>query len=373
MERKRATIDSLTPEALRALAAQKNGPAVSLMLPTHRVGDATEQDPIRLKNLVGDAERALQHRGCRPPEARVLLEPIRTLLDDRAFWQHQEEGLAVFANASGARAYRVPRALPEVARVGDAFYLKPLLGLFHGPDGFYVLAFSQKNVRLFAASRRTMRELDLGDAPRTLEDVVGHDWEQKSQEFRGVYHGHGTAGDEHVHKREIERFLHAVDAGVRAALPDANAPLVVAAVGEIAAAFRGLTKYPRVVDEIVEGNPDGVDPRDLHARAWRLVEPIAHAARERGAEEFATSVGTGLASADPPTVARAARAGRVYRLYVAEDSPAETGADGADAADDDAELVAEAATEAWLRGADVWVLPADEVPGGGSLAAVFRY
>jgi hypothetical protein len=48
---------------------------VSIYMPTHRTGVETQQDPIRLKNLLGKAEKELSDRGMGRRDVQKMLEP----------------------------------------------------------------------------------------------------------------------------------------------------------------------------------------------------------------------------------------------------------------------------------------------------------
>ena len=89
-------MDILTKDELKTLIEHQDEASVSIFMPTHRVGRETQQDPIRLKNLLGEAKAQLTANGVRAPEARKWLEPAQALLEDQDFWQHQSEGLALF-------------------------------------------------------------------------------------------------------------------------------------------------------------------------------------------------------------------------------------------------------------------------------------
>ncbi|MEZ4664691.1 MAG: hypothetical protein R2911_44730 [Caldilineaceae bacterium] len=88
----RKDMDYINKETLRELAELSAPFCLSIYMPTHRRGSETEQGPIRLKNLLKEAEAQLTALGQRTPEAAIFLEPLRTLVDDRAFWQHQNHG-----------------------------------------------------------------------------------------------------------------------------------------------------------------------------------------------------------------------------------------------------------------------------------------
>ena len=86
----------LNRKELKGLVENPKGPCVSIFIPTHFKGPETQQDPIRLKNLLREAEQRLVELEIRPVEARELLAPAAALLDDADFWQHQSNGLALF-------------------------------------------------------------------------------------------------------------------------------------------------------------------------------------------------------------------------------------------------------------------------------------
>src|SRR3546814_1187328 len=65
-------------------------------MPTHVAGRETVQDPVRLKNMLAEAERRLvDDGGMRRPDAAEILKPGHLLVDDPDFWRHQSTGLAV--------------------------------------------------------------------------------------------------------------------------------------------------------------------------------------------------------------------------------------------------------------------------------------
>ncbi|WP_447983373.1 hypothetical protein [Nitrospira sp. Nam74] len=98
----------LSQEDLKMVIAESHSPAVSIFLPTHRAGPETQQDRIRLKNLLKQAETQLVKEETRPTDARELLEPVSALIDDAAFWRHQADGLAIFRAHDVFPVHRLP-------------------------------------------------------------------------------------------------------------------------------------------------------------------------------------------------------------------------------------------------------------------------
>src|SRR5512133_3259625 len=103
-------------ETLVALADERDGPRVSIFLPTQGPG-STRQDPIRLRNLLREAEHRLV-AGVRHSEARELLAPGLELAEDVTFWREAAAGgLALFLADDGDRRLRLPYAPRELVVV----------------------------------------------------------------------------------------------------------------------------------------------------------------------------------------------------------------------------------------------------------------
>src|SRR5207245_40513 len=97
------------------------------------------------------------------------------LLDNVPFWLNVSKGLAAFLSPEKLRTYRLPITVDEQAVVGDHFHVTPLLPLLTNDGRFYVLAISQKNVRLLQGTRQTIQEVDLPGVPTSFDEAVAYD------------------------------------------------------------------------------------------------------------------------------------------------------------------------------------------------------
>lgn len=386
-----SSVTLLSRSEIMRLATDGHPPHVSLYLSTHRAGRDTAQDPIRFKNLVHRAEVELSGAGYPSRVVAQTLSPAKELLEDPFFWQHAGDGLAVLLSGGAMDVFRLPISVEELIVVGEQSHLKPLLPVLAGDGLFFVLALSQDRVRLFSGSRESIREIDLEDIPTSLRDAVGYDYEQRSLQFhtgagagkggmrRAMFHGHGEGADED--KGEVVEFFQQVDAGVGTLIGDRGAPVVLAGVGWETALYRGLTRLRGVLPEGIDGSPDRLTPDDLHGRAWALVQPQFEEARRTAADRYQGFAGTERASDRIDVVLPAAAEGRVESLFVAVGRQAwgrwdadtleievhETRAPG------DRDLLDAAALTALGSGAAVYAVEPLVVPGGATLAAVFRF
>lgn len=377
-------------EHVRELIDHRDGPCVSMFLPTHRTAPENEQDPIRMKNLLARAEEQLVQMGLRGPDAKAVLEPAMRLQGLGEFWRYQADGLALFLAPGMFRFHRLPVQLPELVVVIERFHVKPLLPLLTSDGRFFVLAISQNEVRLLEGSRQRVEEVELEDVPESLAEALHYDDLEKERTLhvagRGgrsapvVFHGHGI-GDE-VDKVLVERFLRKVDDGLWEILRRERAPLVLAGVDYLLPIFRKVTRYRHVLEEGIEGSPSELRPDELHGRAWPLVEPVFARELEDARALFAERAGRGEGATDEVReVVLAALDGRVESLFVAVgeqrwgtfDEVAREVAEHDERRPGDEDLLDRAAVLTLATSGEVFALPPDRVPGSGRLAAVLRY
>ncbi|MGA6993812.1 MAG: hypothetical protein WBX50_07935 [Candidatus Deferrimicrobiaceae bacterium] len=380
----------LKMEELKELTETGTGPCVSIYMPTHKAGKATRQDPIRYKNLLREAERRLVAGGLRSADARDMLAEGNTMVRDSLFWGNQSDGLAVFFSAETHRRHVLPLPFEELVVVGDRFHVKPLLALFTGDGRFYILALSRNDIRLLQGTRFGVREVDLPEVPGSLAEALRYDDPEKSIQFRtieprgggkrpAVYHGHGAGVDDA--KENLRRFFRQVDAGLLDVLGQEQAPLVLAGVDYLFPIYREASTYPGLLEEGIPGNPDTASPEELHRHAWRLVHPRFLVAQEEAGNRYRELIGTGRASGNPRVVVPAAYHGRVETLFVAVGEQ-RWGAFDPERGNVhmhrkrrplDTDLLDFAAVHTFLNSGTVYAVQPGKVPGGSSIASVFRY
>lgn len=323
-------MDLFTRTDLRTLLAEHERPCVSLFMPAHRGG--AEEDSIRFRKLLGQAEEQLIKHGLRAPEAREFLTPLHSLLEDLSFWRNQCDGLAVFLARDFQRIYRLPWSFQEELEVGGLFQVAPLLPLLHGDGRFYVLAVSQNSVRLFQGTRFTISPVDLKGVPRNLADALWtHDRDEvltfhtrptSSGSWGAIFEGHGVGIDDE--KDDLLRYFQQIDRGLHEVLREERAPLVLAAVEYFQPIYRKASTYPHLLAKGIEGNPDRLSEKEVHDRAWAIVEPqfqedvrqaIAH--YHQAIAQFHPAIQTRKATADVSEIIPAAYRGEFEILFVA--------------------------------------------------------
>jgi hypothetical protein len=385
-------MDRFDSRVLEGLTASMGFPRVSMYLPTRRAGKEVRQNPIRLKNLLAESARKLEASGQKKADIDRVLEPARRLLDAMDFWNHQSDGLAVFLDGGTIQTFRLPVPFGELAVVTDRFHVKPLVAFVAGDRKFYVLAVSQKEFRLIRCTRYTAGTVPVEDAPGNIFEATGIDRSEKQLQFhtgppgRGgkrsaIFHGTGAAAGNPDVKKLILKYFRQIDGGIARVLEGNNVPLVVATVDHLIPLYREANTYPHLCERGLPGNPEGVTDEDLRDAALELLEGDFRREREAAAGEYGRLGARGLASGDLDEIVVAAHHARIDTLFVpvgrnrwGRFDPESTTVEVHDSEQPgDQDLMDLAAVRSLNAGARVFAVAPDDVPGGGEVAAVFRF
>ena len=366
-------------------------PCLSLYQPTHRHHPDNRQDPIRFGNLVKSLEESLLQQFTKD-DIRPLLEPFTALADDRNFWNHTLDGLAVLGARGFFRVYKLQQPVAELAVVADTFHTKPLMRVLQSADRYLVLGLSRQAIRLFEGNRDALDEIEPAQGvPRTITEALGEELTEPHQTVASyggaggrqsaMHHGHG--GKESEVDIDAERFFRAVD---RAVLEHhsrpSGLPLILAALPEHHHLFHDVSRNPFLIQESIDIHPDALASIDeLRQRAWQLIEPRYLARMAALVEEFGHARSRGLGDDDLAGVARAVVGGRVATLLIEarREVPGRIDAATGDIAPGDLthpevdDLLDDLGALALKRGGQVAIVPTERMPTKSGIAAIYRY
>lgn len=388
-------MDRLSKNEIKTLLEKQKCPCVSIFLPTSRGGVESQQDELRLRHQIRDAENRLLLENLRSTEVEKLLEPLNALLDDGEFWLHTVDGLAMFRTSELFHYYRLPCSFKEQVIVSDHFYLKPLLPFLANDGRFYILGMSQNAIRLLEGTRYSVHQLELPEAvPESLAEALKYEEAENEVSFyssssgalvgkggrkAAIFYGQGVGHDDS--KDHLLRYFQQIDRGLHELLKNESAPLVLAGVEYLFPIYRQANTYPYLLAQGVPGNPDKLSSNVLHEEAWAVVKPYFQKVQERAAAQYRDNVGTTRTSNDIREIMPAAYYGQVGSLFVAIDQELWGTFDPTsntihvhkEARFRDDDLLDEAATQTLLHDGSVYAVEQVKVPGESLLAAVFRY
>ena len=388
-------IDIPTLAEFKALAQIKGETCVSLYLPTSRLGKNAGTNRTAFKDIAREALSQLKEGGADKNKITVFEErfdrlagtdhdvqdqdKIRKLQRAKpdpieSFWHYQANGLAVLATAGMMRTFRLPNSPKPLAEVADRFHLTPLIRAMTSPHDIFVLALAEESVRLVHAfANFPPQRLQVPDLPANAEEATRRPSFHVRAPRRRLQNLEGE-------KVLLHQYVRKVEHAVQGALAGQNAPLVLAAEEPLASMFRSVNTYPKLADEMIEGNPDQITDGELEDAAIPILDRL-YSRELKAVIALYDELKPRRATTDVSYAAHAATAGAIDQLLVDLDAVIPglvSDIDGSViySASDDAEtysVVDEVARRALYTGARVMGARKEELPDRASLTAILRY
>ncbi|NCC30593.1 MAG: hypothetical protein EOM24_01065 [Chloroflexia bacterium] len=281
-------------------------PCLTITLPTHRTSPDNRQDPIRLRNLVREAnERLKDEFGKR--EVAQLLSNLEATINDLDF-ARTLDGLAIFVNAETSYVYRVPFTLPERVVVDETFFTRDMVFAMNRTPRYWVVVLSEQPTRLFEATREDLDEVRVAGFPLTHGGPGGgsglpNDPAVNSSRFRDEHH---------------RIFFRSVDEALTEVLKEDPLPVAVVGVDRWTAFFSEITSNASHIVATVRGNHDTTPGHELGKLVWPEVKASLAERRNVVLDELGTAVGGQRSASTLGEVWRFAREGRGATLLVEE-------------------------------------------------------
>jgi hypothetical protein len=383
-------MDLLRRSDLNQLLEISATPCVSVFAPVFRAGKETQQNPVRVRNGLDEAQSRLTAAGMRRAEACELLKPGRELQADATFWREQQgDGLALFLAPGVSRMFRLPISLPEMVVVSDRFHVRPLLTAVWPDHSYFVLALSQRDARLLRCSRFDVQRVDLNGTPASIDVIKQLIVSDRPRQARmspsrggsgGPVHGHaeGREWDDLRTAEYVRQVAHGVGKTLNA---EVDAQLIVAATDREQTLYREASGYPPVVETGIVGNPDRLSDEELRARGWAIMEPLARARMDDHAGQYVQAAGRGTAPKGVAGVLMAALEGRVEALFASAEDMSWGRFDSATGRTElhdtshpgDEDLIDRAAALTIAANGVVYSVARDQMPAAEAMVAVPRF
>ncbi len=385
-------MELLNREDLGMLLKQRGrGPCISIYMPTERGREKAKANAIRFKNLLAEAEEQLEKIGITHQDKKELLKQAGQLEADSYFWANQSDGFAYYISPGYSRYFRLPVEFNEFATVRDSFHIKPLFRLLASDGQFYVLALSQKDLRLLRGTHGLVEEIDLSDLIKKFEDKFAGELPEEYLQFHtrapasgsvrtAIYYGHGGEIDSALKERMLKYFRF-IDRELEKMLDEKDMPLILACVENIASLYREASKYPMLFDESIRGNPESLSKEELHHKGLEIVKPYFQREQENAKARYRELQGTGRTSNSIEQIVPGSFHGRISDLFVRvgvqqwgnydpENEEIKL-SDGPLTGNED--LIDLAAGETFLNSGKVYALEKEHMPDETPAAAVFRW
>jgi hypothetical protein len=360
----------MTRHDLDELQTVRNYPCLTITLPTHRTFPDNTQDPIRVKNLVSDAEKRLLQEFSKR-EIAPLVERLDELAE-HIDYKYALDGLVIAVNKDMARQFVLPFSLGERVVVDDTFFTRDLVNAFNRMRRYWVLSLSEQSTRLFLATREDLDEITTGGFPMR-QAGPGAD--------APLPGGIGVNPSSYRDDRR-RQFFRAVDRALGAVMAEDPLPLAIAGIDRHQVFFHEVSSGRDVIATVF-GNYDHLTPHDLGRLVWQPVREAFTARRHEVLDALGAAVGQNRSASTLEEVWWQAKVGRGDVLIV-EDSyhqPARVNEMGkldlrvedATAPDVLDDAVDEVVTTVLSKGGRIVFVDDGELANHGRIALILRY
>jgi hypothetical protein len=175
----------------------------------------------------------------------------------------------------------------------------------------------------------------------------------------------------------LANFFRVIDKAVFDILRGQRVPLVTCGVEYERSMYKDVNSYEYLMDEGVQGSPNGLRGGEMHEQALKVVQDHFAQPAKKALALWEKVGGSERAVTSFPDIVKASFAARIAHLFAAEGaqtmgvfdrSTLEMKVQGRHE-----DLVNAAALQTIAYGGDVFVVRPEEIPGGGQMAAILRF
>ncbi|MDQ0222861.1 baeRF6 domain-containing protein [Streptococcus moroccensis] len=211
-------------------------------------------------------------------QLELVQRDARTLLNNTG-------SLLLYISEDSIVYYHVDTAVSDKLVVGQGPYVKPLVQHYQFNHDFELLVLSQDEARLFSVGLNHFEEITENDWPISLTDALGEE-KVGGELTHGTYGSRGTAAEQTYHghnetsqEKEIDRenFFRYVDTHLVENHGNQPSPgLVLFALTENQAAFRGISKYQGLLEQGIEASGAQLSDLDIAEAAKAFAKESAN-------------------------------------------------------------------------------------------------
>ncbi|MDZ7754944.1 hypothetical protein [Rhodohalobacter sp.] len=374
----------VSEKEINKLVNRNGSDLVTITLPTHKTGEESKQDPIRLKNLLAEAVSILKENGKKESDAEKYLKSAFDLLDKPLFWAHADKGLAIYISEDESDIFKLPYKLDSEVYVNDHHLITPLLPMLSMDGTFCVVAVSRQEAKLLKCTRDDVEDITPADVSVSVEDYLEVDPEKQLQFHTGsksqqaMYFGHGASEEDK--KVIVEQFLREFEKEVTKVMRERNDPLVMMGLKDNLSLYKKVNNYGRLVDDVVEFNPDELSDQEIRDKGWSVIQKHFLKDMYNSLDKFSEQA-DGKVSNNLGDIVEATIQGRSHTIFISReekkwgvyDEAEQTVHYSSKPKNGDIELLNWLSITGRKTGSNVYLLPKEEMPMRSTVAAEFRF
>lgn len=305
----------MTSHDIKELQKISGYPCVSIFIPTHRTMPERLKDPVKIKDLVGQAvDRLLKEFPKKDVES--FAENLDKIIENIDYTKLLD-GLAIFINKDIAQIYTLPFPIKEKVVIDDSFSLRDIIYVFNRSPHYWALILHAKQARLFEGARNSLIEVKDPAELREKQEGFPFDWpwevtnDKKYEAFIM-----GEIGDRYLLDQQVHMFKK-IDNLLEKHIGKTDWPCVLLTTHDNFSNFMDDTKQADRIVAQGKVNPHA-ENGDLAKTAWKLMEEYIKEERQDSLKLLEDAISRSHYAFGLNQVWRMAYEGRIHTLLVEE-------------------------------------------------------
>lgn len=247
-------------DLFKELRSHKDGPCLSLVVPTFRSKPDSLQNQIVLKNAIKQAKETLEGSKF-SADADVLIKKLDDLQDQINF-QETLDGLGLYVSLHLARIAHFPFPVRQKVVIGNDFETRDIVYAINHRIKYYVLALSGSISRLYQGEGESLTEIRDKNFPLEFEEQHQH------QPTSKPYNLDKSAI---VQERE-KQYFRKIDELLDAYLKEERLPVLLVGVEKFLGYYREVAKNADAITNTINGNFENKPLKMLSSLAWEEIQ-----------------------------------------------------------------------------------------------------
>jgi len=298
---------------IKNMVKERGKTCVSIIVPTHRVGQDRQGDKLEIQRAVMTANQALVNK------AGNFLSDIDSLFQQIDF-KRNKEGIGIFVSPGIKKLVNFPFPVTEKVVVNKFFHLHDLIYTENYGTIYYLLDISKKEIHFFKGIMDRLEEIKDENFPKEIVDNYEYNKPSHSNSGSGYAHVKEVEKDKSIMSQiRLKKIFRQTDKLLSKYIVTRETPLLLCGPEKDISIYRSATKHAENIVTSISDNYKGTSIHDLEVLAWLQIRPFIDEQKLKLVNEFKEKRGEGLGVYGIKKIWTAAKEGRSRVLLVEKD------------------------------------------------------
>lgn len=304
-----SSIDNSIMSTIQKMVDEKGKTCVSIIVPTHRLGQDRQADHRIMEDAVAIAKQALVNEST---DYMVAIDELYQEID----FNKNKEGIGIFVSPNIRELVKFPFPVARKISVNKSFLLQDLLYVENYSTPYYLLDVSKKKIHLFRGVMDHLEEIHDQNFPQKVYD--DYEYNKPSQSSSSAGYAHVKSYEKDKSEVELIRLKKTFrDAGKNLSeYLTKKTPLLVCGTKRSVSLFTAIANHENNIISSIGDNYHGMELHDLELLTWLQIQSYVNNQKQELVEEFKEKIGFGLAAWGIEDVRKAAIEGKGLKLLV---------------------------------------------------------